>query len=428
MTLLRLSQDLLNIAPLLYFATMVLGVLYWIKQSRGLYWAIPVVAVLAILPHTTALGIRWVEGGLYRPPWTNLYESLVYFSWGLAIITLGTELKFRIRSMGPLTYALVFIGMGLAYLTPAKSINPLMPSLQSWWILAHSFLAAFAYSGLLIASVFSFLYLIKVGLGLRTLGVAAAGLGLGVVALTGGSDLLTSGVYRLHEMIFFNGSWVKNPIPGTDPTEFYQVTLRGVGPLLMVALGGYALSLILFAMARAGHAVLGRWGRRALTLGTAVHLGAVILIYYQIATRVTLALSSNSYHLGFVTLFACIALFLLVLAWFPDGVVSRLPEAARLDRMAYALTLFGFPFMTLILITGAIWAHEAWGRYWGWDPKETTALVTWLIYAVYMHARRIPGWAGRKAALVCVVGFFSVLFTYLGANLVLSGLHAYGAQ
>jgi len=87
-----------------------------------------------------------------------------------------------------------------------------------------------------------------------------------------------------------------------------------------------------------------------------------------------------------------------------------------------------FPFMTLILITGAIWAHEAWGRYWGWDPKETTALVTWLIYAAYIHARRTRGWAGRKAAAISVLGFFSVLFTYLGANLVLSGLHSYGGQ
>ncbi len=424
MTALRMSQDLLNIAPLVYFLTIFFEVIYWIKPSKRLYWIIPAVASVALAAHTTALGIRWIEGGLYRPPWTNLYESLVYFAWGLAVLTFVTELRNKIRYMGMFTYALVFIAMGLAYFTPAKDINPLVPSLQSWWILAHSFLAAFAYSGLVIGSVFSFLYLIKVGLGPKTLGISGALLGLGMVLTTGGGDLLTQGVYQLNEMIFVGGSWVKNVIPGSDPREIYQVALPPVAWMLGIAGGLYLIALLSYVLRKSGHTS----SRGIYTLATLIHVSSAAWTFFQVGTRPSLTWGSSPYHLGLICFFVLLQLFFVVLIFKPEAVAARLPSAERLDRLAFSLTFFGFPFMTLILITGAIWAHEAWGRYWGWDPKETTALVTWLIYAAYVHARRTPGWSGRKAALISILGFFSVLFTYLGANLVLSGLHSYGAQ
>ena len=81
--------------------------------------------------------------------------------------------------------------------------------------------------------------------------------------------------------------------------------------------------------------------------------------------------------------------------------------------------------MTLNLISGAVWAYYAWGRYWGWDPKETWALITWFIYVIYLHMRILGGWKGRKTALISIFGFFVVIFTYLGVNLVISGLHSY---
>lgn len=425
MTALRLSYDLLNIAPLLYFVTMTLGVLYWVRKGRSLYLAIPIVAGIALLLHTTALGIRWYEGGLYRPPWTNLYESLVFFSWGLALVTWIVELKFKIRMLGLFGYALVFAGLGMAFLTPDKGINPLVPSLQSWWILAHSCLASFAYSGLVVASLFSFLYLVKVGLSPRTLGLSASWLGVFAILLTGGAQLILTGTYSLNEMVLVEGQWVKNAIAGSDPLAIYQVVLPLVGPALIVA-------FILYLLAGVGYIWVRRsfitWPLRVLTAGIILHVLTIAWIIIEIGARVTLFLGSNPYHLAFITVFAAIQFFLLFLVYSPSGLAHRLPEAARLDRYANNLTLFGFPFMTLILITGAIWAHEAWGRYWGWDPKETTALMTWLIYAAYIHARRTRGWAGRKAAAISVLGFFSVLFTYLGANLVLSGLHSYGGQ
>jgi cytochrome c-type biogenesis protein CcsB len=101
-----------------------------------------------------------------------------------------------------------------------------------------------------------------------------------------------------------------------------------------------------------------------------------------------------------------------------------LPSHEVLDAVAYRSVVIGFPIFATMIILGSYWASIAWGRYWGWDPKETSALVTWLIYAVYLHARNQPGWRGRPAALVLVIGFGAVLFTYFG-NLFFSGLHSY---
>ncbi len=101
-----------------------------------------------------------------------------------------------------------------------------------------------------------------------------------------------------------------------------------------------------------------------------------------------------------------------------------LPGHEMLDAVAYRAVIIGFPVFATMIVLGSYWASIAWGRYWGWDPKETSALVTWLIYAVYLHARSQRGWAGRPAALILVLGFVAVLFTYFG-NLFFSGLHAY---
>ena len=102
-----------------------------------------------------------------------------------------------------------------------------------------------------------------------------------------------------------------------------------------------------------------------------------------------------------------------------------LPTAATLDRMAYRVIAFAFPIWTFAVIAGAIWAQEAWGRYWGWDPKETWSFITWVIYAGYLHARATNGWKGRRAAVVALVGFVSLLITYYAVNLWIVGLHSY---
>ena len=107
------------------------------------------------------------------------------------------------------------------------------------------------------------------------------------------------------------------------------------------------------------------------------------------------------------------------------GYVGMLPTARRLDVLAYRFLAFAFPLWTFTVAAGAIWAEYAWGRYWGWDPKETWALVTWVIYAGYLHARSTAGWRGRRAAVIALIGLGSFWFNFVGINLFVSGLHSY---
>lgn len=126
-------------------------------------------------------------------------------------------------------------------------------------------------------------------------------------------------------------------------------------------------------------------------------------------------------------------LFLLKMSRFgqttSDGVfariVQRLPDAQTLDRIAYRTTIFAFPVFGFGVIFGAIWAEEAWGRYWGWDPKETVSFIAWVVYAAYLHARSTAGWRDRKAAWINVAGFVAMVFNLFFINLVTVGLHSY---
>ena len=104
---------------------------------------------------------------------------------------------------------------------------------------------------------------------------------------------------------------------------------------------------------------------------------------------------------------------------------QHIPDKEKLDMISYRSVSLGLLFLTFTIITGAIWAERAWGSYWSWDPKETWSLVTWIVYAIYLHLRLRRGWRGRSAAIFCVVGFICVLFTYLGVNTWLPGVHSY---
>ena len=111
----------------------------------------------------------------------------------------------------------------------------------------------------------------------------------------------------------------------------------------------------------------------------------------------------------------------------PGLLRDRLSDRRVLDELTHQMVMFGFLFLSIGIITGAVWANSAWGRYWGWDPKETWSLVTWLIYATLLHARMMRGWEGRRIAILSIVGFVAMLFTYFGVN-YLPGLHSYGAM
>ncbi len=108
-----------------------------------------------------------------------------------------------------------------------------------------------------------------------------------------------------------------------------------------------------------------------------------------------------------------------------DSVLSRLPSAATLDKFGYRINATVFPLWTFTIVAGAIWAEAAWGRYWGWDPKEVWSFITWVAYACFLHARATAGWKGRKAAYLALLAFACYLFNYYGVNILLSGKHSY---
>jgi cytochrome c-type biogenesis protein CcsB len=136
---------------------------------------------------------------------------------------------------------------------------------------------------------------------------------------------------------------------------------------------------------------------------------------------------------GLVAVPACLAFYAAVFLTrqMPEDIKTRLlalfPTTDILNELNYQLIIFGFLFLSVGIISGAVWANSAWGRYWGWDPKETWSLITWFVYATLLHAKMVRGWQGRRIAFLSIVGFAAVIFTYFGVNL-LPGLHSYGAM
>ncbi|GAA1373880.1 c-type cytochrome biogenesis protein CcsB [Luteococcus sanguinis] len=187
-----------------------------------------------------------------------------------------------------------------------------------------------------------------------------------------------------------------------------------------------------------------RWGMRWLglpvTLLLAVGLGLAATVFYVAVADLVPALHSVWFVIHIVA--ACISgaafnvggaasiLFLLRARAEGKGAVTtgylaKLPTAKKLDVLAYRSLAFAFPVWTFTIAAGSIWAEYAWGRYWGWDPKETWALVTWVVYAAYLHARATAGWRGRAAAIIAIIGVISFWFNFIGINLLVSGLHSY---
>ncbi len=138
-------------------------------------------------------------------------------------------------------------------------------------------------------------------------------------------------------------------------------------------------------------------------------------------------------YAGFAIAFGISILFLFKKLFLnPDeksegGIISRLPDYNILDELTKQTIMFGFLFLTLGIITGAIWANSAWGSYWTWDPKETWSLITWFVYAIFLHLRYMKGWNGTSLAVISIVGFMAVMFTYFGVNYLPGGLHSYGS-
>jgi ABC-type transport system involved in cytochrome c biogenesis permease subunit len=204
-------------------------------------------------------------------------------------------------------------------------------------------------------------------------------------------------------------------------------------------LSNYYESLIFFAWCIALILIIMRKKLNAPVITMCAVLGALFFIGYaslspSIDRRIQPlipALQSNWLHVHVFTCFIAYASFavsfLCGLFYLFKG-RGIIPTAERLEEINYQSVVVGFPMLSAGILTGAVWAHYAWGSYWTWDPKETWSLITWIVYALFLHARFVRGWKGTKLAVLSIIGFGSVIFTYFGVNFVLSGLHSYGAS
>ncbi len=214
------------------------------------------------------------------------------------------------------------------------------------------------------------------------------------------------------------------------------VTIPGLGWLMFLVLGAVMFPLALGLWSKWNQAERGfAWANRAFFVGTllqGVALAAFVLrarggLYPspQAAGMFPTSLAASPFILSGLVggLFASV-LYLLLL-WRRENLERMLPAAEQLDRLTYKAIGVAFPLLTLMIAAGAYWANRTWGSYWSWDPKETWALITWMVYAGYLHMRIARGWRGRRAAYFAIIGFAIVLFTFFGVTYLLPGLHAY---
>jgi cytochrome c-type biogenesis protein CcsB len=267
-----------------YFGAFLLYLLMMVMGKTVLGKIASVVSVLALGAHSFGIILRWVESyrlGMGHPPFSNLYESLIFFAWTIMLLYLIVEWRTKSKTAGTFVLPLAFLAMAYASFSPniASRIQPLIPALQSNWLITHVITCFFAYAAFGLSFGLSIMYFLK----------------------------------RLD-----------------TPT------------------------------------------RR-------------------------------------------------------NNFLKRLPGAGVLDDLNYQMVAIGFLMLTLGIITGSVWASNAWGRYWGWDPKETWSLITWLVYAAVLHSRMVRGWSGKTIALMSIIGFFCVLITYFGVN-YLAGLHSYATS
>jgi cytochrome c-type biogenesis protein CcsB len=325
-------------------------ILYWVSlafpKNNIIFQISRVLVASSNLLFFVTLAARWFGEGYF--PLSNLYESLIFLSWGISSIHLLIEAKTGSRLIGSISTPILFFISGFSSLTLPTDMQkalPLVPSLQSNWLMMHVSMMMISYATLIVGSLLSILYL---------------------------------------AFIFF----------GKKEKEVeYQ-------PAVSVAIGAGAIN---------STSSLNAESTNVLAMNTA----SVINPVKSNTSIITDALESSIVEPEINSVNSTL-------------MVSKLSLLETVDTWSYRIIGLGFPFLTIGIISGAVWANEAWGSYWSWDPKETWALITWLVFAVYLHSRLLKGWQGKKAALVGSAGFFVIWICYLGVNFLGKGLHSYG--
>jgi cytochrome c-type biogenesis protein CcsB len=399
-------------------------------------------------------GAEWFWTAVGHPPYTNFYESLTFLSWMVVLIYFVSERKWKFPTMGCVAVGIAMLLLGRALLVPNPEVEPLVPALKSYWILIHVWNLFVAYACFLVACGFGMAFLFKVKTPSMEIGTFMTALAAPVVLLAGGGrNLITRGVFQMCP-VGVNPQGRLAPLhwepTGMEKARRLFVDVPGVGPFLLLAAALYVAGLFFYWRAIRRKAEPGPKGPAYFsTLAAAASLTVALgLIFLRIASPQAIVLPAvdgrieqdlvGPYHfamqgnpdaIGLLMITLLASGVFLAITRFQDRLTLDLPEARKLDDIIYRVITVGFPFLSVGVVMGAVWAHYSWGRYWGWDPKETWALITWFVYAVYLHTRITLGWTGKPGAFIAVAGFAVVIFCYMGVNLGLTGegLHSYGA-
>ncbi len=411
------DATLLSSALLAYFAALVLQLGYVLQREELLMRVASFITVLGFAAHSAAFALHSVELG--RPPFGGINEVMVSFSWAIVLISLIVEKSAGFKLVNLIALPLAAIALFLTILLPGERSGFLVPALRSYWLYIHVSLAMFSYSALAVSFAIAVLYLVKDGVGPESFGLPVMGMVLGVYLAVGKSSIVTEAAYGLNALE--NGREVL-----ASPDLPLRITIPGVGPILLAAFVFSLLAFVAYLAFRIrGRESYSRLAYRLVGLSFLFQMAGIAGLIYKIPGTPRVGFSSNPFELTGLISALILTMLLYVFAWKREKLVALLPDKAWLEELTYKTVTWAFPLLTLMIIAGAVWAEQAWGRYWGWDPKETWALITWLIYAGYLHARAYHSWMGRRAAYLAIAGFACVIFTYLGVTYLLSGLHSY---
>ncbi|HVN21080.1 MAG TPA: cytochrome c biogenesis protein CcsA [Dongiaceae bacterium] len=407
-------------AGALYLGFGVTGTESYIKFASLATWA-------GLIANTAAVAHRWYEAG--HPPFASLYEMLLSFVWTLAALTLVAEKKYGVKVIGTVTMPVAIVGVVLMQLLRSE-VRPLVPALQSTWLHVHVTLAMLAYAACALSFALAMMFLIQdkmktesflVGTSIFTVGIYAAVLSR--FEGMGGFNVIAWDVENRSEVFL-----AKN-------VRLF-VTIPDLGWLMLLVFAAVAAPLTLYILAR----VRRNEGFLAIAnraVFVSILLQSLALVFFILRVRegrypsldaeglYPTSLAASPFILAGLVGGIFANLLYLLLLWRREDLERLLPDSDNLDRITYKTICIAFPLLTLMIAAGAYWANRAWGSYWNWDPKETWAAITWLVYAGYLHMRITRGWRGRRAAYFAILGFGVVMFTFFGVTYLLNGLHSY---
>jgi cytochrome c-type biogenesis protein CcsB len=407
-------------AGTLYLAFGITGMPSYIRFASLATWA-------GLIANTGAVARRWYEAG--HPPFATIYEMLLMFVWTLAVLTLIAEKKYGVKIIGTVTMPVAIVGVILMQLLRTE-VHPLVPALQSTWLHVHVTLAMLAYAACALSFALAMMFLIQDKM--KTENFLAA------------TSLFTVATYA--GILTRFEKWGGLSVVGWNPEEKSEIFIaKGVRLFVVIPDLGWLMVLVLAAVAAPLFLYL-IWrktqGAGLLTMANRAVFLSILLQILALAFFVLRArdgryasldaeglfpttLSASPFILSGLIGTIFVSLLYLLLLWRRDDLERMLPKAEELDRITYKTIAIAFPLLTLMIAAGAYWANRTWGSYWSWDPKETWAAITWLVYAGYLHMRITRGWRGRRAAYFAIGGFAVVRFTFFGVTYLLPGLHAY---